>query len=300
MLGLLKKLFKTSKKVQDNRQENLFDSIKSYIDENLIKPTKASVKTKFDSLTDTVSNEISSLSKQVSKNQESTNEILNYFKEKVETAEKKKQKALESLKDSEYQISDLTSRTSELDSKLKTVSLEKSSLESDKKVLTKNLASESNKLKACNSEIKDLQSLKDTFMSDKVMNLLDSVLNNHTLAKYREENKIVGKDSNSILNLLLNLSNPQIFVKSYYKILVEFKKENQEVMGDDEVAFYEAINKYFGEEVIVNPSKKLEERSFDKKIHRGINLESIATIIEKIILIPSDTTNNDKIKVKVK
>jgi len=71
-------------------------------------------------------------------------------------------------------------------------------------------------------------------------------------------------------------------------------------MKDEEIEFYEAINNYFDNEIIKNPTEKIIEEDFDKSKHRGIENEKNGKIDNGIVLIPADIGNNDKIRVKLK
>jgi len=181
---------------------------------------------------------------------------------------------------------------------------EKKELEETNKRLQDDLKSKKEKLAECENQKNDLSPLLDYKKvfeeDDKLMDLLDSLLKNPTLKEYKEKNEITDKTPKSIKNLLLKLSTPQIFINSYYEDLVKYKKENPTIMSDEEVRFYNAINNYFGDEIIIYPSTKTTDKSFSRSLHRGIDGETSGEIDNGIILIPADKIDNEKIKVKLK
>ena len=181
---------------------------------------------------------------------------------------------------------------------------EKKELEEINKRLQDDLKSKKEKLAECENQKNNLSPLLDYKKvfeeDDKLMELLDSLLKNPTLKEYKEKNEITDKTTKSIKNLLLKLTTSQIFINSYYDDLVEYKKENQTIMSDEEIRFYKAINNYFEDEIIIHPSTKTTDKSFSRSLHRGINGEQAGEIDNGIILIPADKIDNEKIKVKLK
>jgi len=181
---------------------------------------------------------------------------------------------------------------------------EKKELEEINKRLQDDLKSKKEKLAECENQKNNLSPLLDYKKvfeeDDKLMELLDSLLKNPTLKEYKEKNEITDKTPKSIKNLLLKLTTSQIFINSYYDDLVEYKKENQTIMSDEEIRFYKAINNYFEDEIIIHPSTKTTDKSFSRSLHRGINGEQAGEIDNGIILIPADKIDNEKIKVKLK
>ena len=147
----------------------------------------------------------------------------------------------------------------------------------------------------------NLETYKEVFENKKLLNLLNSILANPALEIYRETKGIIDSSPQSLFNLISNLTTPKVFVSSYYDDLTEYKKTHQSEMSKEEIEFYKAINDYFGNDVILIPEKNKIDR-FDKAKHRGINRDGKITLKgdnNAIILIPADTTNNDKIKVSV-
>ena len=147
---------------------------------------------------------------------------------------------------------------------------------------------------------KELKDFKSVFEDEKIINLLNAIFKCPALEEFRKAKKIIDNKPSSILNLILLLNSPKSFIDSYYNFLVEFKKLNQKGISDEEENFYVAINEYFEKEVIIEPKQRKITGEFDKLKHRGINGEYCGEIDDGIILIPSDCTKENKIKVKLK
>ena len=284
---------------KDKEMGKKIEEIKSFMEKNIVSILKNLQKnnTKTDKILEDIKEELKG-------NSSKSNEILEYLKEDVKEAKKRADKAKEKLREEEQENKTLKKNLSDL--KLEKEREENKSAELNIKVLSqeekikeveKHLTNE--KENSQKIEVK-YKAFEEAFMSEKIIKLLEATLENKALEAYKNENSINDKSPKSILNLLLNLSTEQTFVKSYYDSLVEYKKSNQEEMTKEEVAFYEAINSYFDKEVINNPREIKVADSFDKSKHRGIEMENKGEIDNGIILIPSDITNNDKIKVKMK
>jgi len=284
---------------KDKEMGKKIEEIKSFMEKNIFSILQNLQKnnTKTDEILEDIKEELKG-------NSSKSNEILEYLKEDVKEAKKRADKAKEKLREEEQENKTLKKNLSDL--KLEKEREENKSAELNIKVLSqeekikeveKHLTNE--KENSQKIEVK-YKAFEEAFMSEKIIKLLEATLENQALEAYKNENSINDKSPKSILNLLLNLSTEQTFVKSYYDSLVEYKKSNQEEMTKEEVAFYEAINSYFDKEVINNPRETKVAGSFDKSKHRGIEMENKGEIDNGIILIPSDITNNDKIKVKMK
>jgi DNA repair exonuclease SbcCD ATPase subunit len=197
------------------------------------------------------------------------------------------QKEIKSYKDEVMKLKELT----ELKSK------KISNLENE----NKNLQS---KLKECKDEISELEKLreyKEVFEDEKLNNLLNAILKNNALVKFREDNNIKDISPKSIMNLVKFLKDERVFVNSIYNYILEYKRENQTEMSDEEIEFYNAVNDYFGKEVFFNIYKHVKEDKFDKSIHRGINGETRGELSDdKLVLIPSSNVDGIKMKVKMK
>jgi len=254
--------------------------------------------------------ELKALETKIDENQKSIKKILDnnfeYSKNEVKESEKKKVEAEEKLKEKEKRVEELKVINKQQESEVTDFKDELAEKQQESKKYEESLTKKSllikekeDEVKEIHEELKNLKSFESSIKSPKLMTLLNTLLENSALSAYRKESTIVDDSAKSIYNLLLKLSTGQIFVKSYYETLVEYKKENQKEMSREEVAFYEAINQFFGEDIIENSSKTKVDGKFDKSKHRGINNEKEGTFDSGIILIPSDTTNNDKIKVKL-
>jgi septal ring factor EnvC (AmiA/AmiB activator) len=271
----IKKKEKSIEKILENR----FNMVEQHINDNFEYLKNEKIK---------VDKELSEVKKTLEEKREENSS----FKSDKKQFESK----LENLQSDKVLVDKNLSETKE---SLKSKEEENNTLTEENKELKSSLNEKENELKETTKEIKKLEQFESSIKSPKLMTLLNTLLVNPALGKHREKSAIVDDSAQSILNLLLKLSTGQIFVKSYYETLVEYKKENQKVMSSEEVAFYEAINDFFGEEIIKNPNITKVEGKFDKSKHRGINNEKEGTIDSGIVLIPSDTTNNDKIKVKL-
>jgi len=254
--------------------------------------------------------ELKALETKIDESQKSIKKILDnnfeYSKNEVKESEKKKVEAEEKLKEKEKRVEELKVINKQQASEVTNFKDELAEKQKESKkyeeALTKKsllIKEKEDEVKEINEELKELKSFESSIKTPKLMTLLNTLLENSALSTYRKKSAIVDDSSESIYNLLLKLSTGQIFVKSYYESLVEYKKENQKEMSSKEVVFYEAINSFFGEEIIENPSKTKIDGKFDKSKHRGINNEKEGTLDNGMVLIPSDTTNNDKIKVKL-
>jgi len=228
-----------------------------------------------------------------------TKKSLKNKKEENTSLEKEKEELNSELKNLKSDKKIVDKKLSETEKFLKEKNKENNSLEEEKIALNNFLKEKEDEVKEINKELNKLKSFESSIKTPKLMILLNALLKNQALAQYREKSAIVDDSAESIYNLLLKLSTGQIFVKSYYESLVEYKKKNQKEMSSEEIAFYKAINSFFEKEIIENLTETKIEGKFDKSKHRGINNEKEGTLDNGIILIPSDTTNNDKIKVKL-
>lgn len=202
---------------------------------------------------------------------------------------------LSSINTKEANISELSGKCSKLEN-------EKASLEEEIKNTKSVLDSKSIELEQKEQEIQNLKPFEDVFKSEKIMALLNALLNNKALKEYREKEGINDDSPRSIYNLIKKLDSGKLFINSYYESLVKYKqeKDNQNEMSSEETDFYLKINKYFDKELIINPESKKINGSFTKAEHRGIGGETSGDMDDGIILIPSDSIGNDKIKVKLK
>lgn len=148
--------------------------------------------------------------------------------------------------------------------------------------------------------VKALKDFENIFYNEKLIKLLEAILNNSALQIYKDEIDIDGKNPKSIYNLLQRVLSPKLFIDSYYDSLKEYKKTYQNKMDDNEIKFYQVVNEYFSEEVILDFNKKIIDEDFDKSKHKGINNEKKGEIDSGIVLIPADTINHDKVIVKLK
>ena len=213
------------------------------------------------------------------------------------------------LQKKEVDINNLESEISNLKKSKEEETIAKENIErelNDKNEEIENLKNYSqtlqNKLLEYENKIKELEGLKEykeAFEDEKLQNLLDTILNNETLIRFREENGIIDKSPKSILNLVKFLNDDSSFVNFIYDYIVEYKKENQTEMSDNEIAFYKAVNNYFNKDVFFNIYKRVQEDRFDKSIHRGIGGEIRAELSDdRLVLVPS--VNDSKMRVKVK
>jgi len=268
------------------------------------------------------------LSDKIDKNTSLVNDVKEYLKNEVKEINELKENEIKTLnskiatKDSDLQnknkqIEDTTSKLNKIEHDCSSLEQDKSRIEAENQsakikigTLKNEIATKDSDLQNKNKEISELETtidklentLKDydkVFKSDKIISLLTNLLNNPALKNYRNKEGIEDDSPKSIYNLLLKLKSAKYFIDSYYDILVEYKKDNQEIMNDNEIEFYKSINKYFNDEVILNPSAITIEGKFTKIKHRDINNE-IEGPENAIILIPADKYNNDKIKVEVK
>jgi len=197
-------------------------------------------------------------------------------------------------KKAEYLENEKTQLSSELSKLEKQLNTQKIEIKNSFKQQIENL----------NSEIKEknieLEGLKNIIFTDKFNQLFSTILNNETLLEYRKKYNVVDNSIYSAIYLFRNLCNARTFINSFYDDLVEYKKSHQTPLSDNEVEFYKAINEYFDEEIIKNPTQKVYDGSFERDIHRGINNERDGEIDEGIILIPAMKVDNKKMKVKLK
>ena len=203
-------------------------------------------------------------------------------------------KSKDELKEVEKEVEKRKLEIEELEKRLK------ESQEKLKKTL-KESQEEAKKKDSIIDELKvKLKDIQDTFIQPKLLKLLETVLANPTLEKFRNKTGITDKTPSSSYQLLIKLCDAQSFVDSYYEDLKEYKKSNQDKMCDKEIEFYKMINEYFSKEIILNPDVTTIEDSFDKSKHKGVNNELNGEIDNGIVLIPADTINHDKIIVKLK
>jgi DNA repair exonuclease SbcCD ATPase subunit len=207
-------------------------------------------------------------------------------------------KAHSKLKDSNTK---LKIKTSNLETEKSGLEQAHSELKTEKDDLEQAHFELKNENNALQDKVLSLSSWKLVFNNEKIVCLLEAILNCPALKQYCKDMKLT--DSNipqSVYNLLLKLGSAKLFIDSYYKSMVEYKKTNQEPpITDDEIKFYAAINNFFGEKVIKNHDQKQVQGSFDKAKHAGLNLEGQGSIVDNAILIPADATGN-QIKVKLR
>ena len=165
----------------------------------------------------------------------------------------------------------------------------------------KDLDSLENKCKQLEEEKLSLEEFKRTVANEKLLSLLDKILNNRALESFRKEFDILNKDAASIANLLKRVADEKVFVNSFYKSAEEYKKKHQEALLDEEIEFYNEINNYFDSEIFTSITKTVSEDEFDKTLHRGIDGQSKGELSEdKELLIPKCSVEDRKIKVKLK
>ncbi len=257
------------------------------------------------------------LSKKIDKIDSSIDSMFSYLKDDAKNARDEAKKAIdekteaENLSNKKFQdvqseVSSLNTKNSKLDEEIKELRKSHKDKEADIATLKREkgeteetLSKRTSELNSNKLKIETLQPFEDVFHEKKLAKLLRTILDNPALENYRDKESIKDTSAQSIFNLVKHLSSAKVFISSYYDNLVEYKKKNQDEMRDEETDFYEALNHYFGDEYIKSIQKK-EDRGFDKACHRGIKGESNGEIDDGIILIPADTTNNDKIKVKIK
>jgi chromosome segregation ATPase len=299
----LEKNIKSVNEKIDEKVESMFENIKAFFVDSInnnLKKTLESVNSQLSSINEELT-ELKSVNSQLSSIREELAELKSKKISNLENENKnlqkeinKKdiliidlQKEIKSYKDEVMKLKELT----ELKSK------KISNLENE----NKNLQSI---LKECKNEISELEKLreyKEVFEDEKLNNLLNAILKNNALVKFREDNNIKDISPKSIMNLVKFLKDERVFVNSIYNYILEYKRENQTEMSDEEIEFYNAVNDYFGKEVFFNIYKHVKEDKFDKSIHRGINGETRGELSDdKLVLIPSSNVDGIKMKVKMK
>jgi chromosome segregation ATPase len=255
----------------DEKVESMFENIKAFFVDSINNNLKKTL--------ESVNSQLSSINEELTE-LKSVNSQLSSIREE-----------LTELKSVNSQLSSIREELAELKSK------KISNLENE----NKNLQS---KLKECKDEISELEKLreyKEVFEDEKLNNLLNAILKNNALVKFREDNNIKDISPKSIMNLVKFLKDERVFVNSIYNYILEYKRENQTEMSDEEIEFYNAVNDYFGKEVFFNIYKHVKEDKFDKSIHRGINGETRGELSDdKLVLIPSSNVDGIKMKVKMK
>jgi chromosome segregation ATPase len=282
----LEKNIKSVNEEIDKKVESMFGNIKAFfvdlINKNL-KETLESVNSQLSSINEELT-ELKSDNKNLKETLESFNIQLSSMKKELAELKSKK-------------ISNLENENENLQKEIKSCKNEVMKLKDD----VKNLQS---KLKECKNEISELEKLreyKEVFEDEKLNNLLNAILKNNALVKFREDNNIKDISPKSIMNLVKFLKDERVFVNSIYNYILEYKRENQTEMSDEEIEFYNAVNDYFGKEVFFNIYKHVKEDKFDKSIHRGINGETRGELSDdKLVLIPSSNVDGIKMKVKMK
>jgi chromosome segregation ATPase len=283
-------------KIQNN-VENDFKTLKTFLEEDIKKRNK-----KEDEMLEWLKNIFSNTGKTLKELQnkvdEQSQKITELEKKMTETEGKNKQ-LLDSIELKEKKITKQEEEIDRYKNDIKNIQDEKTQLKRYFDSCKEKNSSLEEKLE---DEKKNLFDYKKVFENEKLLNLLNSILANPALSTYRKYKKIEDHSPQSLFNLISKLATSKVFIGSYYDDLVNYKKNNHSEMSEEEIKFYKAVNDYFGEEVIDIPDSKRIEK-FDKAKHIGMKENGKLTMDgsnNAIILIPADTTNNDKMKVAVK
>ena len=305
--NLEKKITILETQIQNNSQnvvkllkddiENSFKSLNSFLEEDIKKREKREDEM-LKWLKNIFLNTGETLKELQNKIDEQSQKIVELEKQITETEGENKQ-LLDSIELKDKEITKQEKKIDKYKNEIK-------SLQDDKAQLEKYFDSCKDKNSSLEEKLEEekenLLNYKEVFESEKLLNLLNSIINNPALSIYRKNKKIEDNSPKSLFNLISQLATPKVFVNSYYNDLVEYKKGNRSEMSEEEIKFYKAVNDYFGEDVIDIPvSKRIDK--FDKAKHIGMKENGKLTMDRNdnaIILIPSDKTNNDKIRVVAK
>ena len=302
-------------------EKNIPDILESVLDEYDLEDTS----TKIDNLEKLINNlkdELKNIKKEAKKDREKGDEMFTMLKNilecikgsndelqgKLEELTKNKHMLNQTISKQQQELDNLKSQTQEfkgekdsLETKLKDVE-EKCKKDLDSLNLKlKDLDSLENKCKQLEEEKSFLKEFQKTVANEKLLSLLNKILNNRALESFRKEFNILDKNAESIANLLKRVADEKVFVNSFYKSVEEYKKENQEALLDEEIAFYKEVNNYFSNEIFTSITKTVSEEKFDKSLHRSIDGQSKGELSEdKALLIPKCSVEDRKIKVKLK